>query len=216
MRNLLFKEFKLTSLPLTYIFLLFSLVTFIPGYPISIGAFFLALGIFQSFENARLQNDILFTMLLPVSRREAVLAKYCYVMIIEALFFFLCLTMTVVRMTLLRFSPIYVNNAMMNANLAYLGYILIIFSLFNRIFVGGFFKTAYYTGKPFIYFSILSFLVILVAEILHHIPGLFSLNSQSEGIKEQAIVLIIGIAAYSIATYSAIKDSLRSFEKLDI
>lgn len=216
MRNLLFKEFKLTSLPLTYFFLLFSLMTFIPGYPISIGAFFLALGIFQSFENARLQNDILFTMLLPVSRREAVLGKYCYVMIIEALFFFLCLTMTVVRMTLLRFSPIYVNNAMMNANLAYLGYILIIFSLFNRIFVGGFFKTAYYTGKPFIYFSILSFLVILVAEILHHIPGLFFLNSQSEGIKEQAIVLIIGIAAYSIATYSAIKDSLRSFEKLDI
>ena len=119
-------------------------------------------------------------------------------------------------MTLLRFSPIYVNNAMMNANLAYLGYILIIFSLFNRIFVGGFFKTAYYTGKPFIYFGILSFLVILAAEILHHIPGLFLLNSQSEGIKEQTIVLIIGIAAYSIATYSAIKDSLRSFEKLDI
>ncbi|MBQ2259036.1 MAG: ABC-2 transporter permease, partial [Spirochaetales bacterium] len=87
MKRLLKKEFKLTSLKLTYYFILFSLMSFIPGYPILLGAFFLTLGIFQSFENARLQNDTLFSLLLPVTKKDIVVSKYCYVMIVEAIFF---------------------------------------------------------------------------------------------------------------------------------
>ena len=59
MKNLLIKEIRLASSLLSYLFLLFSLMTLIPGYPIMVGSFFVCLGIFQSFQNARETNDIL-------------------------------------------------------------------------------------------------------------------------------------------------------------
>ena len=59
MRNLLIKELKLSTMVLTYIFLVFALMTFIPGYPILCGAFFFCLGIFQSYQTSRENNDIL-------------------------------------------------------------------------------------------------------------------------------------------------------------
>ncbi|MGO3548708.1 MAG: ABC-2 transporter permease, partial [Paucilactobacillus nenjiangensis] len=60
MKNLLIKEIQLTSMPITFIFLLFAFMTLIPGYPILMGAFFICLGIFFSFQNGRETNDILY------------------------------------------------------------------------------------------------------------------------------------------------------------
>ena len=52
----------------------------------------------------------------------------------------------------------------MNANFAYLGWLLLIFALFNSVFLGGFFRTAYQLGKPFIVYGIACFVVIVLAE----------------------------------------------------
>ena len=53
-----------------------------------------------------------------------------------------------------------------------LGWLLILFALFNSVFLGGFFRTAYGLGKPFILYSIAGFAVICLAEALHHFPGM--------------------------------------------
>ena len=50
-------------------------------------------------------------------------------------------------MTVLKDSSIYRQNALMNANLFYLGAALFVFGIFNAIFVGGFFRTAHKLGK---------------------------------------------------------------------
>ena len=50
MRNILLKELKLSASVLSYLFTLFGLMFFLPGYPILCGAFFSALGLFKSFE----------------------------------------------------------------------------------------------------------------------------------------------------------------------
>ena len=57
----------------------------------------------------------------------------------------------------------------MNANFFALGMACVIFGLYNMIFVGGFFKTAFKLGRPFVIFIIACFLVIFTAESLHHI-----------------------------------------------
>ena len=75
-RNLLSKEIKLAASPLAWLFISFSLMAFIPGYPILVGAFFICFGIFQCFQSGRENNDILYTVLLPVSKTDAVKAKY--------------------------------------------------------------------------------------------------------------------------------------------
>ena len=76
MKNLLYKEFFLATPPLTFLFLGFTAMTFLPGYPILCGAFFVCFGIFQSYQIGREDHDILYTVLLPVKKTDAVRAKY--------------------------------------------------------------------------------------------------------------------------------------------
>lgn len=216
MIKLLKKEIRLTAQPLSFIFVMFSLMAFIPGYPILCGAFFLCLGIFFSFQNAREQNDILYTALLPVKKSDAVISKYIFTIMLQCAYLLLSAVFTAVRMTVLSQVKPYTQNAMMNANLAYLGYIFICFALFNLLFINGFFKTAYKLGRPFIIFGAAEFIFIGLAEALHHIKGCEFLNTPNEKTGVQALILLFGIAAYAAFTAVAISRSKKSFEKIDL
>lgn len=216
MNKLLNKELRLTAMPITYFFLAFSLMTLIPGYPIALGGFFICLGIFYTFQTARECNDILYTALLPCKKRDVVSAKYAFVMLIELAGWTLSAALTAVRLTVLREAAVYAQNPMMNANFAYLGWLLIIFALFNSIFLGGFFRTAYKLGKPFIIFCIAGFAAVCVAEALHHIPGWEAMNSQTEGFGMQLIVLAAGILLYMVLTLASRRAAQESFERIDL
>ncbi len=176
-RKLLGKEMKLAASPLSWLFIAFSLMAFIPGYPILVGAFFVCFGIFHSFQSGRENNDILYTVLLPVSKTDAVKAKYKFTVLIQMIAFAISAVITILRMLFMTQVQPYIANPMMNANQAYLAYMLLVFALFNWIFLCGFFKTAYKFGLPFILFIIFSFLLITAAEALHFIPGLAYLNA---------------------------------------
>ena len=101
MRNILRKELKLSASPLSYFFILFGLMFFLPGYPVLCGAFFVTLGIFQGFQYAREANDIVFSALLPICKKDVVKGKYLFVCFIEACSLILMLFATLIRMTVL-------------------------------------------------------------------------------------------------------------------
>lgn len=217
MKQLLVKEFKLTASPLTFLFLAFAAMVMIPGYPILVNAFFICLGLFYTFQFAREYNDVLYTALLPVQKSDVVRARYAFVITIQMIGFVLCTILTLIRMSLLADAKPYLENPLMNANLVYLGSYFIIMALFNLIFVVGFFKTAYYFGKPFVFFIVAAFIVIGIMETLHHIPGLAFLNACGwEQLGIQAGVLMFGIIVYVVATWLSIKKSVKQFEKIDL
>ena len=217
MLQLLKKELTLTASPLTYCFLSFSAMTMIPGYPILVGTFFVCLGVFYTFQSARESNDILFTVLLPVAKREVVKAKFAFTVCIQLISVLLVSLLTVLRMTLLSNISVYTDNPMMNANVAYLLFVFIIHALFILFFLIGFFKTSYYIAKPFIHYCIGAFGVVMVGETRHHFPGLNSLNAQSGlEIGLQWIVLALGIVVYGMILYFSYHKSVRQFEKLDL
>ena len=83
MREIMIKELRLSASALSYLFIAFGLMFFVPGYPILCGVFFVTLGIFQSFQSAREANDILFSALLPFAKRDVVKGKYLFVCFIE-------------------------------------------------------------------------------------------------------------------------------------
>lgn len=217
MKNLLIKELRLSTIPLTYIFLAFALMTFIPGYPILCGAFFFCLGVFQSYQNSREANDILYSALLPVSKRDVVKGKYLAAVVLQMVAFLLCAACTIVRMVLLSDAAVYKANALMAANLVYLAFILLIFAAFNFFFIGGFFKTAYGVGKPFIVFIVVNFVVIGIAEALHHLPGLEWTNvlgfSNTGG---QLMILAAAAIIYAAATIISCQISQNRFESIDL
>ncbi len=217
MQNLLYKEFRLATLPLTFIFLAFSLMTFIPGYPILCGPFFICLGIFQSYQRNREDNDILYSVVLPVKKTDVVKAKYLAAVTLQMIALALCAVFTGVRMIFMSEAPVYVTNVMMAANPVFLSFVLIIFTAFNGIFIGGFFKTAYGTGKPFVVFIIVNFVIIGIAEALHHLPGLGWLNALDFSFAgKQMAVLLAAFAVYIAGTIYFCKISQNRFEKIDM
>ena len=217
MSNIMLKEIKLSASPLAFFFIPFGFMVFLPGYPILCGAFFVTLGIFQSFQTAREANDIVFSALLPVAKKDVVKGKYLFVCLIEVCSVILMVIGTAVRMTALADSPVYRENALMNANLFALGMAFVIFGLFNLIFVGGFFKTAYKIGRPYVIYIIVAFLVIGLAETLHHIPGLEALNAfGTDHIGLQVVLLISGMLIFVLLTLLAYNRACNDFEKIDL
>ncbi len=217
MKNLLNKEIKLAASPLAWLFLVFALMALIPGYPILVCAFFICFGVFQSFQSGRENNDILYTVLLPVRKTDAVKAKYAFTALIQMLGFVIAAVTTLLRMLLLPDAVPYATNPMMNANQAFLAYMLLVFAAFNVVFLGGFFKTAYKFGKPFVLFIIMSFVMVGAAEVLHHIPGLTFLNAPAS-LTDPVMWGILGAAAviYLIATLLSCKVAMKRFERVDM
>ena len=217
MSALLRKEIRLSAMLLTWLFIGFGAMTMIPGYPILCGVFFITLGIYQSFQSAREANDILYSALLPVAKRDVVKGKYQFVMMVELCGFILMAILTLFRMTILKDAAVYRQNALMNANLFYLGAALFIFGLFNVIFVGGFFRTAYKIGKPFVIYIIAAFLTIGVFEALHHFPGLASVNAFGfDHFVLQSALLLGGALLYMAMTRLSYLKACADFEKIDL
>ena len=217
MRNILIKEIKLSASGLSYLFIVFGLMFFLPGYPVLCGAFFVTLGIFQSFQNARESNDILFSALLPFAKRDVVRGKYIFVCLIEFCALGLMTAAVILRMTVLVDAGPYRANALMNANFFALGLAFFIFALFNAIFVGGFFRTAYKFGRPFVTYIAVSFLVLGIGETLHHIPGLELLNAfGTEHLALQLFLLALGVLSYAALTLLSCRKACEDFEKLDL
>ena len=217
MRNIMMKEIRLSASPLAFLFIVFGLMFFIPGYPVLCGAFFVTLGLFQSFQSAREANDIIFSALLPIPKHDVVKGKYLFVCFIEACALALMTISAIVRMTVLADASVYRNNALMTANLFALGMALVIFGLFNWIFVGGFFKTAYKQGRPFVTYIICAFLTISVAEALHHFRGLEALNAfGTEHLGLQIILMLGGFLAFVLMTLLSYGKACGDLEKIDL
>jgi len=217
MRTLLKKEFRLSASILSYLFLLAAFMVLLPGYPILCGVFFITLGIFQSFQSAREANDIVYSALLPIAKHDVVKGKYLFSVSIELSGFLVMTALTVIRMTLLSSSAVYRQNELMNANPFFLGMALLIFAMFNWVFIGGFFRTAYHFGKPFVLYIIVCFLLIGLAETLHHIPGLAAVNAFGfDHLPLQLSLLLGGVVLYVLITVFSYRASCARFEKIDL
>lgn len=216
MNHILKKEMTISASILSYFFIAFGLMFFLPGYPILCGVFFVTLGIFQSFQSAREANDILFSALLPVAKKDVVGGKYLFSCFIELCGVLVMAFAVLLRMTLLKDATVYHSNALMNANLFALGAAFFIFGLFNLIFIGGFFKTAYKFGS-FVIYIVIAFLTIGFFEALHYFPGMEMLNAFGfEHIGLQLVLLATGAAAYLVLTLCSYHRACVSFERIDL
>ena len=214
MTKLLRKEFTLSASHLTYVFLAFTLMSFIPNYPPLVGAFFVCRGLFNPFQKTREENDVVFTVLLPVKKTDAVTAKYLFCLINEVIALLLIAAFIPVKRVLCSAAPEVYTFSLMSTNLTALGFYALVFTAFNTIFLGGFFKTAYKIGKPFIFFCIVAFILVVLGETLHHIPGLENLNDYS--LFPSVIPCVIGLFVLAFGTLLSLNSAKKSFETIDL
>ena len=214
--KLLRKELRLATSPLTWFFLLAALLTMVPGYPILLGPYFVSFGIFQSYQTARENQDILYSALLPLPKRAVVTAKMQAAMLFEGAGLLLMGALTAVRVLLAQ-APVYQSNALMPANLTFLAFSLLIFAAFNGLFIRGFFKSAYRLGWPLIGFMIAAMLLVAAGEALWHFPGLEILGGTGAEGRLVRLGLLLGAAAvYALVTWASLKSAQKRFERIDL
>ena len=216
MRVLLIKELRLSVAPLTRWFLLFSLMTLVPFYPILISAILICLGLLFSFQCILETGDLLYTLLLPIRKRDVVRGKYWMCVVLELGAFALMAALTALRMLVLRELPVYVENVMMAANPFFLAFVLLIFAAFNTSFLGSFFQTADRIGRPFFRFLIPALLLAMLGEALHFIPALAFLNdSAGARMWMQYTALAVAAGLYALLTFLSMRTAEARFDSLD-
>lgn len=90
MKALIYKEFKLSMHPICYLFIaLFPLMILIPKYPIAIGFIYVLTCypiLFLGANKGQQSNDLLYSTLLPVRKKDIVLARIITVISMQVAF----------------------------------------------------------------------------------------------------------------------------------
>ena len=216
MNNLLYKEFRLVTHPTVFLFLGLSAMLLIPNYPYYVVFFYGSLGIFFSCHGARENNDIMYTITLPIMKSELVRARMLFAVIVELVQLALAAVFAVVRSKIPGFGP---NLAGMDANIALFGLAFIMMGIFNFVFFTGYYRNPNKVGKCFAIASVVQFLFIAVAEALAHILPFMKHKLDTPDPEHLAVklaVLAVGLVMYIMLTHIAGRKAVRSFEKLDM
>ena len=175
MKALLYKEFKLAMHPICYVFIaLFPFMILIPGYPLAIGFIYILSCypiLFLGANKGQQSNDLLYSTLLPVRKKDIVLARIMTVSIMQ--FAFIALSACLLPLAMLIQNNI-VASADPNANMdsiAHAGFDLPSFPLVIAIVLVGysiadliFFPIYYKKGKSIVMstlFTILGFVAYI-------------------------------------------------------
>lgn len=215
MKKLFLKELRLTLHPTAIIFIALSLMLIIPNYPYYVIFFYTGLATFFTCLNGRENNDVFFTMLLPVNKKDIVTARFLLIIFLQMLQSVVSVPFALIRQSF----NIPGNQVGMDANIAFFGLSFVMLGIFNFIFFTKYYKDPSKVGAAFVLSSIAVFFYIMVAETLTHIIPFMRDKldtSDTQFISEKLIVLFAGLIIYAALTLISYKKSVKSFLKYDI
>jgi len=160
MKALLNKELRLCLHPTVFIYLALVLMLLIPNYPYLVACFFLCNAVFFVFQSSRENGDPLYTAMLPVSKAQAVKARCLFVVLLQAAEILLMAGMCALSLVAMDGA----NAGGTDHSLSLLAFALILFAIFNLIFLPSFYKTGYKAGAAFLKGAIGVWIWIVLAE----------------------------------------------------
>lgn len=217
MNAMLYKELRLNLHPVNYIFLLLSALMLIPSYPYYVTFFYTCLGIYFTLITTRENNDNVYSVCLPIRKRDCVLARCMLIVIIQLIQLLTSIPFAIISVQI---NPNAAGNlAGIEANVAFYGLSLVLLSIFNLIMIPGFYKTGYKAGKPFILSCIAQFIFIIAAEVtIQLVPVLKqTLDSSDPAMQiKQLPILAAGVIIYILAIILAYRRAAGNFDKVDL
>ena len=214
MKALLYKQLRLVCHPMTLVFPFFGVMLLIPSYPYTLIFFYVMLGLFFSFINSREQKDIYYAALLPICKRDTVKASVLFVLLVE-------LTSLVVAVPFallsVRINPLGGNTVGLEPNAALFAAALLLFTLFNSIFLPAFYKTAYRVGISFLKAIVPVSIAMILLEVLVHFPGMAFLEDCT-AVGQLRLLPLVACAAviYGAALFLAYRKAAKNYEKVDL
>ena len=213
MKSLLYKEFKLAINPLFFLMALFAALIMIPGWLYFIAMMYtLFIAVPNIFITARGQNDLSFSVMLPVKKRDVVKARVLAIMVLQVLPVLTGAVFAVINIIVYKGSTFF-----MNPNVAFFGLVFVMYTLFNLVFFPGFYKTAYKVGGPTIWATAIAVVFMALVEFVNiAIPSIHAYIGGINNMAAQLPVLFGGILIYLLGTWLAYSISAKRFEKVDI
>lgn len=217
MYNLLMKELKLSVSPLFYILpFLAGALMLIPGWLYFIvPMYFLWITIPNVYGAYNSQNDVVFSVLMPVTKKDIVKSKFAVIVLLElfhlvvAFIFGMISTHLYPNMYYIFFSP----------TLGFWGLCFVMMALFNIIFFPMYFKTAQKYGLPLIYGVVATLIFAAGAEWLgivnSTIYNIFK-GAGTDNLLLQSGLLLGGISIFALLSYFAYNMSTERFEKVNV
>lgn len=216
MNNLIYKEIKL-AIPVFFWILpiLTGALIMIPQWVFIVAfLYFFWITVPQIFATNNTQNDMAFSLLMPINRNEYVKSKI--------------MTMVLLGLAHILFGAIFASlnvviydspNFLLDLNFTLFGVVFFIYGLFNLIFFSLYFRTGYNFGLPTIVANIVIFLIAAGVETLNilypKVSNILEGTSSSSRLMQLGF-LVIGILSYMVFNYIAYKISIRKFERVDL
>lgn len=215
MLKLLKKEFVLSAHPTTIIMLLLSPMVLIPNYPYSVVFFYITLSLFFTCIQGRENNDIIYSLNLPIAKKDIVKARMAFSVILEMVQILLTIPFAILSQKI----NVAGNAAGMEPNLVYFGIGFILYGLFNFIFFSRYYRDINRIGITFLITSIVIFLMIAVEVVITYaVPFVRDcLDTKDPAyLSYKLVVLMASILFYCIITGLTYKRAVREFEKIDL
>lgn len=213
MTTLLYKELRLVAHPTSIVFAFLGCLVLVPAYPYSVIFMFGCLAPYLTFLNARETNDAWYTAILPVTKRQSVRGKCLLTVSFQLFQLLISIPFAVLRNAL----HIANNPVGLDATIAWYGFGLIVYAVFDLIFLSTFYQSGYKAGKAFILAAIPMVILMIAVEATARIPFLTWLDSiQSEKLLRQLPILVVGIICYAVLLSLAYRISVKHFDQVDL
>ena len=219
MKALLYKELKLAMHPICYVFIaLFPFMILIPSYPIAIGFLYVLTCypiLFLGANKGQQSNDLLYSTLLPIRKKDIVKARIMTVLLMHVVF--IALTSALYPLA------VFINNSINDAVVPGLGlhsYVLVLAIVIIGYAIADliFFPIYYKNGKSIV----MSTLMMILGFVLYlgiftiglpFIPGLEWINELP--LYVQFIILGVSLIIYIALHLVVYKVSYKRLEKVD-
>ena len=228
MKPLLYKEFKLAMHPICYVFVfVFPLMLLIPSYPIAIGFIYVLTCypiLFLGANKGQQSNDLLYSTLLPVRKKDIVLARIMTVAIMQFVFIMmLCALYPLARLINENLSNVpsgkgsSIPGLGLDAFVSVIGIALIGYTIADLIY----FPIYYKKGRSIVMSTLLMILgFVLYIGIftigLPFVPGMeWYKDGLSGNIGIQFIVLGVSLILYVVIHYLIYRIASKLLEKVD-
>ena len=195
------------------VFAFLGCLVIVPAYPYSVIFLFGCLAPYITFVNARETNDAWYTAILPVTKHESVLGKCLLIVSVQVFQLLFSIPFAYLRHAL----DIANNPVGLDPTLAWYGFGLIVYAVFDLVFFPAFYKNGYKAGKAFILASIPMVVLMIAVEAVAHVPALSWLDSdQPKHLLMQLPILAAGIICYAALLSLAYRLSVKHFDRVDL
>ena len=215
--TLINKELRLSVNPWLYTFLAMALLLFIPSWVFFIALAYLFLFFVTLGQMDKANGDLTFACSLPIPKSSIVTARAITVVIIEVAELVLAGLVSIARYWL--YPEGNLAGMGMNTNLAFFGVMLVMYTIFNLVYLPGSYKRAYrmlwpLAGGSLIAVVIGGLLTYLLA-LQPTLAGIF--NDRGFGHPwAQVLLFAAGLIVYAGLTLIAHRKAVSNFAKVDL